>query len=259
MGSLDGWTALVAGGGTGIGLAIAKRLHEEGAYLFICGRREEKLRAACSLISPTGEAVCSVTSDLTRGDDVARVVRTVAEKRGGLDVLVNCMGIMRFGKLESLAPEALREMLAVNTIAPWQLSAAVLPLMRVRGAGSIVNISSISGMRPFEGSGAYCISKAALIMMSQVMALEVAADNIRVNTICPGMVEDTELGDAIFAADQVAASYARFRSTHPLGRNGKPFDVAEAALFFASPRSSWVTGSVMPLDGGRHLTSNKPS
>ena len=122
-----------------------------------------------------------------------------------------------------------------------------------------MNISSISGMRPFEGSGAYCISKSALIMMSQVMALEVAADHIRVNLICPGMVEDTELGDAVFAPDQVVASYERFRGVHPLGRNGKPFDVAEAALFFASAQSSWVTGAVLPLDGGRHLTTNAPA
>jgi NAD(P)-dependent dehydrogenase (short-subunit alcohol dehydrogenase family) len=259
MGILDGYTALVAGGGSGIGRAIAKRLHEEGAFLFICGRREGKLREACSLISPSGERIVGVPADATRSEDITRLVKAVSEKRGGLDVLVNCTGIMRFGKLETLEPAALREMLEVNTIAPWQLSVAALPLMRARKAGSIVNISSISGMRPFEGSGAYCTSKAALIMMSQVMALEVAADNIRVNLICPGMVEETELGNAVFTPDQVTASYARFRSTHPLGRNGKPLDVAEAALFFASPRSSWITGAVLPLDGGRHLTSNKPS
>ena len=259
MGTMEGYTALVAGGGTGIGRAIAQALHAEGAFVFICGRREGKLKEACALISAKGERIAGVAADVTQTQDIERLVKSVREKRGGLDVLVNCTGIMRFGKLEALQPAVLRDMLEVNTIAPWQLSVAVLLLMRARKAGSIVNISSISGMRPFEGSGAYCMSKSALIMMSQVMALEVASENIRVNVICPGMVEETELGDAVFAPDQVAASYERFRSTHPLGRNGKPRDVAAAALFFASPQSSWITGAVLPLDGGRHLTSNKPA
>jgi NAD(P)-dependent dehydrogenase (short-subunit alcohol dehydrogenase family) len=258
MGILEGRTALVAGGGSGIGRAVAKRFHDEGAFVVICGRRESKLKEACGLISPTGDRVLGVPADVTSAVDVARLMSAVMAKRGGLDVLANCMGIMRFGKLETLEPAALRSMLEINTIAPWTLSVAALPLMRARGSGSIVNISSISGMRPFEGSGAYCTSKAALIMMSQVMALEVASEGIRINIICPGMVEDTELGDAVFAPDQVAASYQKFRSVHPLGRNGKPQDVADAALFFASAQSSWITGAVLPLDGGRHMTSNKP-
>jgi NAD(P)-dependent dehydrogenase (short-subunit alcohol dehydrogenase family) len=258
MGRLEGRTALVVGGGSGIGHAIARRFHDEGAFVFICGRREAKLADACAAISPSGERMTGVRADVTRDPDIERVVREVGERGRGLDILANCSGLMRFGKLESLDPALLREMFDVNTFAPWRLSAAVLPLMRPRGSGSIVNISSISGLRPFEGSGAYCMAKAALIMMSQVMALELAPENIRVNVICPGMVEDTELGNGIFSQEQVTASYERFRPLHPLGRNGKPGDIAEAALFFASPESSWVTGSVLPLDGGRHLTTNRP-
>jgi NAD(P)-dependent dehydrogenase (short-subunit alcohol dehydrogenase family) len=258
MERLEGRTALVAGGGSGIGHAIARRFHQEGAFVFICGRREAKLVDACAAISPSGERIAGVPADVTRDADIGRVVREVGARAGGLDILANCSGMMRFGKLESLDPALLGEMFNANTFAPWRLSSAVLPLMRARGGGSIVNISSISGLRPFEGSGAYCMAKSALIMMSQVMALELASENIRVNVICPGMVEDTELGDAIFSPDQVRASYERFRPLHPLGRNGKPGDIAEAALFFASPESSWATGSVLPLDGGRHLTTNKP-
>jgi meso-butanediol dehydrogenase / (S,S)-butanediol dehydrogenase / diacetyl reductase len=256
MDRLKGRTALVAGGGSGIGLAIAKRFHEEGAFVVICGRREEALRAACSAISGAGERVAAVQADLTREEDIAKVVRAQPLSRG-LDVLANCMGIMRFARIDALDRASMQGAFETNTFAPWRLSVAALPLLK-KNKGSIVNISSISGMRPFEGSAAYCMSKAALIMMSQVMALELAADGVRVNVICPGMVEDTGLGDAIFSPDQVAASYERFRSTHPLGRNGKPSDVAEAALFFASAESSWVTGAVLPLDGGRHLTTNKP-
>jgi NAD(P)-dependent dehydrogenase (short-subunit alcohol dehydrogenase family) len=150
-------------------------------------------------------------------------------------------------------------MFDVNTFAPWRMSVAALPLLRQRGAGAIVNIASISGLRPFEGSGAYCMSKAALVMLTQVMALELAGEGIRVNAVCPGMVEDTGLGDAEFSRDQVAASYDRFRSLHPLGRNGTPADVADAVLFLAGPASSWITGAILPLDGGRHLATNRPA
>jgi NAD(P)-dependent dehydrogenase (short-subunit alcohol dehydrogenase family) len=258
MAMLDRKTALVAGGGSGIGRAVAGRLHSEGAFVVLSGRREEKLRESATLFAPTGDRVACVAADLTRPEDITRLVGEVDKHCQGLDVLVNCMGMMRFGKLESLTPQQLCAMFDVNTIAPWQLSVACLSLMRPRGAGSIINISSISGMRPFAGSGAYCVSKAALIMMSQVMALELAAEGIRVNLICPGLVEDTELGNAMFNQAQTQASYDRFRGLHPLGRNGKPVDVAEAALFFASAQSAWITGAVLPLDGGRHLTTNAP-
>jgi NAD(P)-dependent dehydrogenase (short-subunit alcohol dehydrogenase family) len=257
MGRLEGHTALVTGGGSGIGRAIAKRFHEEGAFVFVCGRRQEKLRESCALIAPSGERVAAIPADLTRDGDIKRILEEIGGKKSGLDVLANCTGMMSFALLEKLDPAALRGMFDTNTFAPWRLSVAALPLMRQRRGGSIVNVSSISGMRPFEGSGAYCMSKAALIMMSQVMALELASENIRVNVICPGMVENTELGAAIFSPSQVIASYEKFRALHPLGRNGVPADVAEAALFFASAESSWVTGAVLPLDGGRHLTTNR--
>ena len=259
MGQLDGRTALVTGGGSGIGRAVAARLHEEGAFLFLCGRRREKLEQAAAAISPRGERMAIVPADVTREQDVADLARAVAARGAGLDILANCAGVMRFGRLEDMQAAALAALFDINTFAPWRLSVSLLPLMRQRGGGAIVNISSISGMRPFEGSGAYCMSKAALIMLSQVMALELARDHVRVNVLCPGMVEDTELGDGMFSAAQTAASYDRFRPLHPLGRNGTPRDIAEAVLYLCSDASSWVTGAVLPLDGGRHLTTNSPS
>jgi NAD(P)-dependent dehydrogenase (short-subunit alcohol dehydrogenase family) len=259
MGRLDGRTALVTGGGSGIGRAVAARLHEEGAFVFICGRRAAALEQAGAGISAGGERIAHAAADLTKAEEVAALVRSVEARGAGLDILVNCAGIMSFGKLDRLELSALHAMFDINTFAPWRLSVAVLPLIRERSGGAIVNISSISGMRPFEGSGAYCMSKAALIMMSQVMALEFARDGVRVNVLCPGMVEDTELGNGVFSAADVAASYDRFRSLHPLGRNGKPRDVAEAVLFLCSEASSWITGAVLPLDGGRHLTTNRPA
>jgi NAD(P)-dependent dehydrogenase (short-subunit alcohol dehydrogenase family) len=250
--------ALVTGGGSGIGEAIARRFHEEGAAVFICGRRENLLREAAFRISPTGERMRFMGADLSSEDERKALVDFVATVGGGLDILVNNAGMMRFGRIEDIDEEAVREMMEINFIAPLCLTRDVLPLMRARGGGSIVNISSISGIRPFAGSGAYCASKAALVMLSRVMALENAKDAIRVNAICPGLVEDTGLGDAIFSPERVRESYDRFRAYHPLGRNGLPGDVAEAALFLASERSSWITGAVLPLDGGRSQTTMGP-
>jgi NAD(P)-dependent dehydrogenase (short-subunit alcohol dehydrogenase family) len=261
MGMLEGRTALVTGGGTGIGRGVAQRLAAEGAFVFVCGRRAAALDEACAGIAEAigrGDRVAGVAADVTREDDVRAVVKAVADRGHGLDVLVNCAGMMRFGRLDALDPAGMRAMFDVNAFAPWRVSVAALPQLRQRGGGAIVNIASISGMRPFEGSGAYCMSKAALVMLTQVMALELAGEGIRVNAVCPGMVEDTGLGDAVFSPDQVAASYDRFRSLHPLGRNGTPTDVAEAVLFLAGPASSWITGAILPLDGGRHLTTNRP-
>ena len=261
MGTLEGRTALVSGGGSGIGRGVALRLAAEGAFVVICGRRAAALdqaRAAIAEALGREDRVAVVAADVTREDDVRAVAKSVADRGRGLDVLVNCAGMMRFGRLDALDPAGMRAMFDVNAFAPWRLSVAVLPLLRKHEGGAIVNIASISGIRPFEGSGAYCMSKAALVMLTQVMALELAGEGIRVNAVCPGMVEDTGLGDAVFSAEQVAASYERFRALHPLGRNGTPADVAEAVLFLAGPASSWVTGAILPLDGGRHLTTNRP-
>jgi NAD(P)-dependent dehydrogenase (short-subunit alcohol dehydrogenase family) len=262
MGMLEGRTALVTGGGTGIGRGVARRLAAEGAFVFVCGRRPAALEQARAEIAEAigrGDRVAGIAADVTREDDVRAVAKAVADRGQGLDVLVNCAGMMRFGRLDALESAGMRTMFDVNAFAPWRVSVAALPLLRQSGAGAIVNIASISGMRPFEGSGAYCMSKAALLMLTQVMALELAGEGIRVNAVCPGMVEDTGLGDAVFSHEQVAASYDRFRPLHPLGRNGTPTDVADAVLFLASPASSWITGAILPLDGGRHLTTNRPA
>jgi NAD(P)-dependent dehydrogenase (short-subunit alcohol dehydrogenase family) len=258
MGRLEGKIALVTGAGSGIGRAVARRFHEEGAFVLLCGRRAERLAESAAAISSAGERVSAVAADLTVEGDLIRVAEAAGRPARRLDVLANCAGIMRFAPLADTGAEEMLRAFRINTFAPWRLSVALLPLFRAAGGGSIVNVASISGTRPFAGSGAYCMSKAALIMMSRVMALEHARERIRVNCISPGMVEDTELGDAMFSPDQVTASYERFRPLHPLGRNGTPVDVAQAALFLACDESAWITGSVLPLDGGRHLTTNTP-
>ncbi len=258
MGLLDGKTAIITGGGTGIGLAIARRFHEEGASVFICGRREDRLREAAAGIRKDRDRFFWFRADVTVEGDIERLLAFASDKTGKIDILVNNAGIMRFGTLPESDPGMWDLTMKTNVYAPWRLMVAALPHMKKAGGGSIVNISSIAGIKAFPGAGIYCASKAALQSLSQVMAMEAAPDGIRVNIICPAVVEDTELAVPIFGA-KVSDFYGTMRPLHPLGRNGKPADIAEAALFLASDRSSWITGILLPVDGGRHLSTNRPA
>jgi meso-butanediol dehydrogenase/(S,S)-butanediol dehydrogenase/diacetyl reductase len=257
MGQLDGKTAIVTGGGTGIGLAIAERFHKEGASVVICGRREDKLREAAAGIAENRDRFSWIPADVTVEDDIEKLLAFAAQKTGRIDILVNNAGVMRFGTLAESNPSMWDLTMKLNVFAPWRLMVAALPYMKKAGGGSIVNISSIAGIKAFPGAGIYCASKAALQSLSQVMAMEAAPERIRVNIICPAVVEDTELAVPIFGA-KVSDFYDTMRPLHPLGRNGKPVDIAEAALFLASDQSSWITGVILPVDGGRHLSTNRP-
>ncbi len=259
MGKLNERTAIITGGGTGIGREIAKRFHDEGAYVVISGRRKEKLDETASIISPGNERILGIPCDVTSEEDIIALLEKTEEAAGRLDILVNNAGVMRFGKLDETPVEEWDLMLKTNAFGPWRLMVHAAPYMKKNGGGSIVNISSIAGIKAFPGSGVYCTSKAALQTISQVMAMEAAGDNIRVNSINPALVEDTELAWPIYGKENIPGFYEKLRSLHPLGRNGKPKDIADAALFFASDDSSWITGVMLSVDGGRHLATSRPA
>jgi NAD(P)-dependent dehydrogenase (short-subunit alcohol dehydrogenase family) len=258
MGLLNRKTAIITGGATGIGLAIAKHFHDEGAKVVICDIKGDKLSEACSQISQSRERVHAVRADVTVESDIKRTVEETVEKFGGIDVLVNNAGVFRFGRLDRTAPSVWDTIMRTNAYAPWRFMVAVLPEMRKAGGGSIINVSSISGIKAFPGIGLYCTSKAALQMLSQVMAMEVADDNIRVNLILPGLVEDTELTLQEVGKENLVSFYESLRPLHPLGRNAKPKDIADAALFLASDQSEYITGVLLNVDGGRHMATNRP-
>ena len=258
MDMLKGKTAIVTGGGTGIGLAIARRFCEEGAAVVICGRREERLKEAAGTMAAGPGRVLPVRADVTVEDEIRALVRMAEEKTGRLDILVNNAGVMRFARLDEADHAQWDLLMQTNVWAPWRLMVAALPALRRAGGGSIINLSSIAGIKSFPGAGLYCTSKTALQALSQVMAVEAAADGIRVNVICPALVEETELADPIFGQEGVPRFYEAMRPLHPLGRNGRPRDIAEAALFLASGQSAWVTGVILPVDGGRQLATNRP-
>lgn len=259
MGILNGKTAVITGGGTGIGKAIAARYHAEGASVAICGRRESVLAVAAGEIAPAGERFYYGKMDVTQRREIDAFFEEVVTRCGGIDVLVNNAGMMRFDSICETGEELWNQLLDINLLGPWRTMRAAVPHLRARGGGAIINISSIAGHKALPNVGAYCTSKAALNMISQVAALEWASDNIRVNLIAPGLVEDTELADPIFGPEGVPAFYEKLRDLHPLGRAGLPRDVADLALFLAGEQSSWMTGVMVPLDGGRHLATNRPS
>lgn len=258
MGLLSGKTAIVTGGGTGIGRAIARLFAEHDCRVAVCGRRLDKLEETAREAGELSDRILPLPCDVTDKVQVLGLVKTVVGKLGGVDVLVNNAGVMRFDDLVSADDATWDLLMETNVRGVWRLSAAVIPHMKARGGGSIVTISSVAGLKAMTGAGLYCMSKAAVQMLSQTLALEHAADHIRVNVICPALVEETELAEPIVGKEGMQDFYNKLRGTHPLGRNGRPSDVAEAALYFASEKSRWVTGTILPVDGGRMLTSNRP-
>jgi len=235
--------ALVTGGGSGIGKAIAQAFVREGANVVIAGRDDEKLERAAAEIG--GECL-AVSSDVSKTSDVQKLVDAALGKFQRINVLVNNAAVLLPGTVESLSEEDFDQTFAINVRGSWLLSRAVLPHMRAAGGGSIVNIASVLSMVGARNRVAYAASKGAVMAMTKAMALDHAAENIRVNCICPGIVA-TEMVEK-FNTDEAARRQRE--AMHPMGRFGQPEEVASAAVFLASDESGWTTGSVLTVDGG---------
>ena len=258
MGILDEKTAIITGAASGIGYTIAKRFHEEGAKVVTCDIKSDRLMEAAKQISQSGERICAIPGDVTNEEDIQRILAGAVEKFGEIHILVNNAGVLQFGRLDEIDPSVWEKIMRTNAFAPWRFMVAVLPEMRKAGGGSVINISSINGIKAFPGTGLYGASKAALQMLSQVMAMEVAADKIRINLILPGLVEDTEFLFSEVEQKNLPDFFNSLRPLHPMGRNAKPGDIADAELFFASDQSGYITGVLLNVDGGRHMATNRP-
>ena len=246
----DGKVVLISGGGTGLGLGAAQRFAREGARVVIMGRREARLRDACKEIGP---AASFVVGDVTRRADCEIAVGETLKRHGRLDVLVNSAGVLGNGGVLNTPPEEFDRIMRINVYGLYLLSQLAAPEL-IKTRGSIVNLSSVTGTRPYANLLAYCASKAAVSMMTQTMALELAQHGVRVNAVEPGVVR-SELHRVGGAVPDYAAFLARAKDTHPLGRHGEPEDVAGAIAFLASPDAAWITGECMKVDGGRFMTS----
>lgn len=251
----EGTVALITGGGSGIGRAIAERFAGAGAAVALCGRRQEVVAAAAAAISEAGGRACAICGDVSRRDDAARMVAETVEAFGALNVLINNAGISRNGALEAMSEDEIEAVIDIDLKGPIFVTRAALPHLTAHpeaGGGAVVNISSSVTRLAVKNYAVYSAAKAGLDMLTRCLALDLAAARVRVNAICPGVVE-TPIFRTMMPAEQVAPLLDQFAADIPLGRVGQPADVADLALYLASPRAAWITGAVIPVDGGQSL------
>jgi len=242
---LSGKTAIVTGGSDGIGRAIAETFAAQGAKVIICARNEEKLAATKTQIEASGGMCLTPTLDLSDARAFADFVEDIG--KDGLDILVNNAPHVGYGMLADTSLDDFRQNFMINVDAAYLGMQAAMKHMAAQG-GSIINISSVNGTRAMQGMSGYSASKAALDHLTRTAAMEGARQNIRVNVISPGPIM-TPGTEAFFNSDPAAGE--AIANANPMGRIGNPEEVAQVALFLASDMSSYVTGAVIPVDGGK--------
>lgn len=243
---------IVTGASSGIGRATAERFLDNGASVSLVGRREGTLRDFTSR-SSNGEKAFIIAADLSDERQSELCIAQAVETMGGLDVLVNAAGILKAGRIEDTSLALWDEMMNINLRSVFHLMKLAVPHLE-RSGGNIINVSSVTGPRSFPGVLAYCVSKAAVDQLTRCAALELAPKGIRVNEVCPGVVV-TELHRSGGMNEEAYAAFLEHsKTTHPLGRVGKPHEVADLIFFLASDQARWITGATVSIDGGRALT-----
>jgi meso-butanediol dehydrogenase/(S,S)-butanediol dehydrogenase/diacetyl reductase len=253
---LTGQVAIVTGGSDGIGLATAALLVRRGATVVICGRRQEQLDIASAHIEAEGGKVEAVQLDVTDFPAFEALIADVAARHGRLDMLVNNAMSVHYAPISKLTLDHWRKDFAVNSEAVFVGTKAAMAVMATQGKGSIVNISSTTGIRAMANYASYSASKAALIQFTAVAAMEGALKGIRVNAIVPGQVNTAATEDFALKAPELAAKTA---GAIPMGRGGKPEELAEAIVFMLSDAASYITGVALPVDGGKSAQLYIPS
>jgi len=256
---LDNKVAIVTGGASGQGRAITVLFAQEGADVVVAdldvAGAEDTARQA-KAVGVAGRQVLVIPTDVSDEAAVEALTSKTIDTFGTVDILVNCAGRLGPSGKETADQLTLEEWdatLSVNLLGPWLCIKYVVPVMQKRGGGSIINIASTAGLRPFPGAAPYCVSKAGLLMLTKTVALEYISAGIRVTAICPGHI-DTPMMDAVIA-DMVSQGIKDARErvhtqSNPMQRLGTPQEVATVALFLASEDSSFVTGSHVLVDGG---------
>jgi len=250
---LDGKTALITGGGAGIGCAIAERFAAEGANVCITGRRQGALDAVAG--SLPSDAVATCAGDVTDIDDAGLMVETALRFTGKLDILVNNAAIDTAGSVVDIDPNLWRQIIEINLTGPFLMMKAAIPHMIKGGGGSIVNVASLGGIRCLPGMPAYCSSKAGLIMLTKQVALDYGYANVRCNALCPGATRTSMLENSLAPAASALGTdidgvLVRMSSNTPLRRVASPEEIAAVCANLASDDSSFITGAEILVDGG---------
>ncbi len=251
---LTGRRALITGATSGIGRAIALRFAQEGAHVAITGRRQERLAQTAAACREHGVTVVELIAEHTHEADNSRCIAATVAGLGGLDILVNAAGVIGNDGVLVPRPDEWRRVMDTNLEAVYDLCHKATPHLLAGQRASILNLSSIAGLRPYANLLSYCVSKSAINTLTQCLALELAPHGVRVNAINPGVVV-SELHTVSGAVADYPAFLERARSTHPLGRPGQPEEIAALALFLVSDEAGWITGGLHIADGGRTLTS----
>ena len=251
--NLKGKVALITGGGSGIGTAIAERFVADGVRICITGRRKEMLEKVAESLPPASVVICQ--GDVSKEEEVKRMVETTMKFGGKIDVLVNNAGINHPAPIAELDLKLWEHVIAVNLTGPFLLMKEVVPHMLKEGGGSIINIASLGGLRCLPSMPAYCSSKAGLIMLTQQAALEYGSKNIRSNVVCPGGVStDMTVKDFGEFGRMLGIEHNTFinqiAKEIPMRRFAAPSEIGGLCSYLASDDSSFMTGAVITLDGG---------
>ncbi|MEA3275313.1 MAG: SDR family oxidoreductase [Pseudomonadota bacterium] len=243
--------AVITGGGTGIGRETAQAFLDRGANVVLNGRRELKLQEAITALDPTGKRVAYLPGDIGNPEISRQLIRTAVQRFGGVDVLVNNAGIFKPTPFLDHTEADFNAYLNTILRGTFFASQAAIPEMQRRGGGAIVNTGSMWAGQAIGAtpSSAYSAAKAGVHALTRNLAIEFAADRVRVNAVAPAVVE-TPVYNSFMSDEKVNEVLPTFNGFHPLGRNGQPRDVASAILFLASEQADWITGIVLPVDGG---------
>lgn len=250
-GRFDGKIVVVTGGASGIGKAAVVEFLGEGASVVVIDRSKEGIAEVEKEFRTKGLEPMMLAGDVTSAADVGRMVGEVMRKHGRIDVLFNNAGILVEGTVEEVSEADWDRIMSVNVKGPFLMSKAVVPVMLAQGAGVIVNNASCSGLVGDRGAVAYNTSKGAVVLMTKCLALDYADRGIRVNCVCPGEIETPMFMQEVSRRGVSVDEYRKeICAVHPIGRLGRPEEVAKAVVFLASEESSFITGTALSVDGG---------